>query len=97
MGAPVVVTDIGAVPETVLAPPEAPEDARTGWRIPPGDPEALAQSVSRALSLGASQRDALALRARAHVEAHFSLPKMCAQTLEVYAALLEGRRPQPTA
>ena len=47
--------------------------------------------------LGASQRDALALRARGHVEAHFSLPKMCAQTLEIYAALLEGRRPQPIA
>ncbi|MFZ9500551.1 MAG: glycosyltransferase family 4 protein [Beijerinckiaceae bacterium] len=97
MGAPVVVTDIGAVPETVLAPPETPDDARTGWRIPPNDAPALARSVAHALSLGASQRDALALRARGHVEAHFSLPKMCAQTLEIYAALLEGRRPQPIA
>jgi glycosyltransferase involved in cell wall biosynthesis len=93
MGSPVVVTDIGAVPETVLAPPEATEDARTGWRIPPSDAQALASAVAHALSLGASQRDALALRARAHVEAHFSLPKMCAETLEVYAALLERRRP----
>ena len=93
MGSPVVVTDIGAVPETVLAPPETTEEARTGWRIPPDDAQALAGAIAHALSLGASQRDALALRARAHVEAHFSLPKMCAETLEVYAALLERRRP----
>ena len=96
MGCPVVVTDIGAVPETVLAPPQTPEDARTGWRIPPDDAPAMAQAIAHALSLRASQRDALALRARAHVEAHFSLPKMCAETLAVYAALLEGRRPGPS-
>ena len=34
MGAMVVVSDLGAVPETVLAPPETPPEARTGWRVP---------------------------------------------------------------
>ena len=94
MGAPVIVTDIGAVPETVLAPPQAPGHARTGWRIPAGDFLAMANSLAHALDMQPAQRDALALRARQHVEAHFSLQKMCASTLEVYAALIEGRAPQ---
>jgi hypothetical protein len=43
------------------------------------------------LSLGASQRDALASRARRHVESHFSVEMMCARTLAVYAGLFAGR------
>lgn len=91
MGTPVVVSDLGAVPETVLAPPEVEESRRTGWRVPAGDPAALAQALGDALSLGASAREALARRARAHVERHFSLERMCADTLDAYAALLAGR------
>ncbi|WP_293863037.1 glycosyltransferase family 4 protein [uncultured Alsobacter sp.] len=91
MGAPVVVSDLGAVPETVLAPPQVPSAARTGWRVPPGDPKALAEAVGAALALGASARDALAGRARMHVEGLFSLDRMIGETLDVYAALLGGR------
>lgn len=91
MGTPVVVSDLGAVPETVLAPPDQPASARTGWRVPAGDPDALADAIEAALSLGASAREALAVRARAHVEAHFSLEKMVADTLDTYIALLPGR------
>jgi glycosyltransferase involved in cell wall biosynthesis len=89
MGAPVIVSDLGAVPETVLAPPQVDTEARTGWRVPADDPEALADALSHALSLTQSSRDALAGRARTHVEANFSLEHMCVQTLNVYAALLE--------
>ncbi|HLW93698.1 MAG TPA: glycosyltransferase family 4 protein [Roseiarcus sp.] len=93
MGAPVVVSDIGAVPETVLAPPETPAEERTGWRVPSGDPEALAEAVGHALSLGASAREALARRARAHVVSRFSLEQMTRATLDVYLSVLEGRSP----
>ena len=89
MGTPVVVSDLGAVPETVLAPPRVDASQRTGWRVKADDPAALAAGVEQALSLGASAREALARRARAHVEAHFSLEKMTGDTLDVYAALLE--------
>ncbi|MCP8940595.1 glycosyltransferase family 4 protein [Alsobacter sp. SYSU M60028] len=88
MGAPVVVSDLGAVPETVLAPPEAQASARTGWRVPAGDAAALAEAISAALGMGASARDAMARRARAHVEAHFSLEKMVGETLDLYGALI---------
>ncbi|MHB2167331.1 glycosyltransferase family 4 protein [Alsobacter sp. R-9] len=91
MGAPVIVSDHGAVPETVLAPPQVHASARTGWRVPPGDAGALAEAMAAALAMGASARDALAQRARAHVEAHFSLEGMIADTLDVYAALLGAR------
>ena len=88
LGIPVVVSDLGAVPETVLAPPDVEPGQRTGWRVPPGDAAALAEAVKEALSLGASARDALARRAQAHVEANFSLDRMIESTLSVYADLL---------
>ena len=91
MGAPVVVTDLGAVPETVLAPPDVQPGERTGWRVPPGDAAALAEGISAALSLRASQRAAMQARARAHVEAHFSLQGMVDATLRVYETLLARR------
>ncbi|MBF9233721.1 glycosyltransferase family 4 protein [Microvirga alba] len=90
MGTPVVVSDLGAVPETVLSPPAVLPHERTGWRIAPGDADALAEAVGAALSLGASARDALGTRARMHVQRHFSLENMVSSTLDVYSALLEG-------
>ncbi len=92
MGTPVVVSDLGAVPETVLAPPRVPAEARTGWCVPPDDAAALADALGEALALGASARDALAQRARAHVAAAFSLERMEAATLDIYRAVMAGRR-----
>jgi glycosyltransferase involved in cell wall biosynthesis len=98
MGTPVVVSDLGAVPETVLAPPAVPPHERTGWRVPAGDASALAEAVGAALAVGASARGSLAQRARAHVERHFSLEHMVSGTLQVYAELLDRtRRPAPSA
>jgi glycosyltransferase involved in cell wall biosynthesis len=89
MGTPVVVSDLGAVPETVQAPPDIPPHERTGWRVPAGDAAALANAVGAALALGASARGGLAGRARAHVERHFSLEHMVGGTLAIYAELLD--------
>jgi glycosyltransferase involved in cell wall biosynthesis len=97
MGTPVVVSDLGAVPETVLSPPAVQAHERTGWRVPAGDAAALADAVGAALALGATARAGLASRARAHVERHFSLDRMVASTLDVYAALLEGRAGRPVS
>jgi glycosyltransferase involved in cell wall biosynthesis len=88
MGAMVVVSDSGAAPETVLAPPQTPAQLRTGWRTPPGDARALADALESALTLGATAREAVAQRARAHVERHFSLEKMTGDTLAVYLTAL---------
>ncbi|HYF54483.1 MAG TPA: glycosyltransferase family 4 protein [Salinarimonas sp.] len=92
MGTPVVVSDLGAVPETVLGPPDVAAHERTGWRVPPGDAEALAEALGAALAMGASAREAMAVRAQLHVQRHFSLDSMVERTLDVYCALLERRR-----
>ena len=89
VGTPVVVSDLGALPETVLAPPDVEPGRRTGWRISPSDPALLATALNEALSLGASGRDALGRRARKQVEERFSIERMARETLDVYAALLE--------
>ncbi len=93
IGTPVVTSDLGAAVETVLAPPRAAPQERTGWTVPPNDPEALAEALREALDLGATARDNLARRARAHVLKHFSLEQMIAQTLDAYIAMLQAKPP----
>lgn len=88
MGVPVIVSNLGAVPETVLAPPQVRPDQRTGWRVTPGSAEELADALASALDMLPSARHALATRARRHVEAHFSLERMVGETLDCYTALL---------
>jgi len=88
MGAPVVVSDLGASAETVVAPPQAPPAQRTGWLVPAHDAGALAAAIAEALDLRAAARDSLSLRARANVRDRFSVERMCAATLSVYESLL---------
>ena len=100
LGTPVVVSDLGAVPETVLTPPRTSADERTGWAVPASQPEALADAIGQALALGASARDAIGARARAHVAGQFSLEGMQNATLNVYRAVLSApagskARPSP--
>ena len=91
VGTPVVVSDLGALPETVLAPPDIEPARRTGWRISPSDPALLADAIGEALALGASGRDVLGSRARRQAEERFSIARMARETLDAYAALLERR------
>lgn len=87
MGRPVIVSDIGATPETVCAPPQVEAERRTGWRIPPGDPTRLAQAIREALALDEDARAALGRRARAHAAGAFSVERMARETLAIYDAL----------
>ena len=89
MGAPVVVSDLGASAETVVAPPGAAPAQRTGWLVPVHDASALAAAIAEALDLRTAARESLGLRARAHVRERFSVERMCAATLSVYESLLE--------
>ena len=88
MGCPVIVSDNGALPETILAPPKAGEESRTGWVVKPGDARALAEAIDRALALPEAQRAAMGSRARAHILARFSAWEMQRATLAVYDRLL---------
>jgi glycosyltransferase involved in cell wall biosynthesis len=88
MGTPVIVSALGAAAETVLAPPDVEASARTGWRVPARDAQALAEAIREVLNLGASARDMLALRSRSFVQRYFSVDRMCSETLAAYVALL---------
>jgi glycosyltransferase involved in cell wall biosynthesis len=87
MGCPVIVTDLGALPETLIA---ADDATRTGWTVPPNDPDALADALSRAFDIGDAERAAMGARGRAHVRARFSHARMQSATLGVYDELLGG-------
>ncbi|WP_244327819.1 glycosyltransferase family 4 protein [Roseibium sp. RKSG952] len=88
---PVIVSDLGAVPETVLAPPEVDDAERTGWRVPPGNSVAIADAIEHIFSLAPSERAALLGRARRHVSDKFSVGAMTGATLQVYRELLSSR------
>lgn len=88
MGCPVIATDIGAPPETVAATPNVGPEEVTGWLVPPGNPERLAEAMGEALSLSPEARRAQGGRARARVLTNFSLTTMRLDTLDVYDRLL---------
>jgi glycosyltransferase involved in cell wall biosynthesis len=94
MKCPVISTDIGAPPETVLAPPRVPREARTGWLVPPGDLRAYEVALMEALSLDETQRTTIGRRAREHVAKAFSTFEMQRATLAVYDSLLKTRMEQ---
>ena len=85
MGCPVIVSDIGGLPETIVSPPAS---GITGWRVPPGDSRALADALGAALRLPASERLAMGQRGRAFVTGRFTLAELTRQTLAVYDGLL---------
>lgn len=85
MSVPVIATDIGAPPETLLT---EPADQVTGWLVPAGDPAGLADRLAAGLAISPSDHAAMGRRARAHVLARFTLRAMKEQTLAVYDQLL---------
>ncbi|ODA67810.1 D-inositol 3-phosphate glycosyltransferase [Methyloligella halotolerans] len=90
MGSPVIVTAIGATPET-LVPAHLDAANFTGWLVPAGDGAALAEKLAETLVLGKIERDEIGARARDHVARNFSLSSMQRRTLAVYDKLLGTR------
>lgn len=90
MARPVVTTNVGALPEHLIAPPRMPEELRTGWVVKPGDPIEMARAISSVLALDAVAYRSLAARARQFAEYMFSPRRVAAATLNVYSSLLEA-------
>lgn len=90
-GKPVIVTDIGAARETVIAARGRDIEGATGWRIAPNDPLVLADSIATLFDIPETQRHVMGLRARDHIATNFSLDQMCLKTLKVYDELLGTR------
>ena len=84
MGRLVIASDLGGPVETV-------EDGVTGWRVPPGDADALAITIDHALSLPQADRLGMEEAARASVLRSYTKQAMQEATLDVYEELLAGR------
>jgi glycosyltransferase involved in cell wall biosynthesis len=80
MARPVIAADLGGPVETV-------RHGETGWRVKPGDPDALAAAIATALDLDPAARAALGARARTSVP---TVQAMQDATLDVYEAVLRG-------
>ena len=91
MARPVIATHVGAIPETVLAPPYVPESRRTGWLAEPDDPVSFARALAAALAAEASAYNAIGASARRLANQFFMPARTAAAALDVYASLFEGR------
>jgi glycosyltransferase involved in cell wall biosynthesis len=79
---PVVATAAGGVPTII-------RDGKTGFLVPPGEPESLAEGIERALG----DRDLaahMAANARKLVEEEYGLEPMVRATEDVYRNVLDG-------
>ncbi|HEX3701438.1 MAG TPA: glycosyltransferase family 4 protein [Phenylobacterium sp.] len=84
MGRPVIASDHGGLAETVV-------DGVTGWLVPPGDPEAWAGAMLRALEMGPGKRLEMGQAGISRARQLYRVQTMCAATLSVYERVLEGR------
>jgi glycosyltransferase involved in cell wall biosynthesis len=82
-GVPIVASRVGGIPEAV-------EDGKSGFLVPPGRPDALASALDRLLA-APELRAATAVAARERAAAEFSLEHMAESHSRLYARLLGGR------
>ena len=87
MARPVVVSDLAAGRDIVLAPPVVAEERMTGMRCPAGDAAALATALVRLLSMPDAARRAIGRRGREWAANHCAPQTVASQTLAVYAGV----------
>ena len=92
MARPVIVSDLGAGPEVVLAPPSVSEDRMTGLRFSAGDDAALAAALIRLFSMPDAARRAVGMRGRNWVTSHFDASVVADLTLKLYAEVVRIRK-----
>jgi glycosyltransferase involved in cell wall biosynthesis len=91
MARPVVVSNLAAGPDAVLAPPAVAEDRMTGLRVPAGDEGALAAALIRLFSLSDARRAGIGARGRTWVAEHFDAASVARATLSLYADVTRAR------
>jgi glycosyltransferase involved in cell wall biosynthesis len=84
MGRPVLASDLGGMTETVV-------QGETGWRVKPGDAEAWAAAIARALDAGPGRLAAMGQAAANRARRLYSADAMCEATLKAYENVLEAR------
>lgn len=84
MGRPVIVSNLGALPECV-------QPASTGWIVPAGDAGELAWAIGRAIAMDEEVRARLATRARAFAAETFALERVGRELVELYGRTVRDR------
>lgn len=82
METPIIATDHGGSRETVLP-------GRTGWLVPPADPEALATAIAEALSDPARLVE-MGRAGRAHVLENYTTTRMLEREFLAYSRLMDA-------
>ena len=65
-------------------------DGRTGYLVPPDEPRALSEAVSKLIE-NEGLRNEIGGEARRYCEEHFSMDGMIRKTEEFYESILSGR------
>jgi glycosyltransferase involved in cell wall biosynthesis len=84
MGRPVIASSEGGTAETVI-------DGVTGWLAPPGDADAWAAAMQRAIELGPGKRLEIGQAGANRARQLYSVDAMCEATLWAYERVLEAR------
>jgi glycosyltransferase involved in cell wall biosynthesis len=84
MGRPVIASAHGGTLETVV-------DGLTGWLVPPEDPAAWAQAMTRAIDIGAGRRGEMGQAGMNRARQLYRVDAMCEATLAAYERVLETR------
>jgi glycosyltransferase involved in cell wall biosynthesis len=82
MKKPIIAFDHGGAQEII-------EQGKTGWLVPPGNAEALAQAIDYVLDLSQDLIYEVGTKGREQVKTCFSQDIMSAKTIAVYQELLE--------
>lgn len=88
------VAEANAMNKVVIAfnhggPMETIIDGKTGFLVPVGDVDALANALDKFLQLSPEKRKEMEIAARKNTEENFSIQKMCDKTLNLYKEILK--------
>jgi len=78
LGKLVIASNVGGLPENIV-------DKETGWLVPEGAPAALAEKIRDTLQLPLEEKQAVAQKAIARVQAHFTIEKQQKAFVQFYA------------
>ena len=84
MGRPVIASNHGGTTETVA-------DGLSGWLVAPGDADAWAAAMTRAIEAGAGRRSEMGQAGMNRTRQLYRVDAMCAATLAAYERVLEAR------
>lgn len=87
---PVIVSDAGGFRETVRDEDALSDSSasRTGWRVPPGNVDALTDTLQIVTNLSQDKLSTIGHMARQWVMENFTTEKMCTQTLQIYQTVI---------